>query len=57
MPNLNSVQWSETFVGRFHDLHDISTSCYQNGEKTSTVDREYSKTKKKSSEIDNKTHT
>ena len=29
-----------------HDLHDISTSGYHEGEKTSTVEREYSKTKK-----------
>ena len=29
-----------------HDLHDISTSGYNEGEKTSTVEREYSKTKK-----------
>ena len=28
------------------DLHDISTSKYYEGEKTSTVEREYSKTKK-----------
>ena len=29
-----------------HDLHDISTSGYYEGEKTSTVERECSKTKK-----------
>ena len=29
-----------------HDLHDISTSGYYEGEKTSTVEREYSRTKK-----------
>ena len=41
----------------FHDLHDISTSGYNEGEITSTVEWEYSKTKTKSSEIDNKTQT
>ena len=29
-----------------HDLHDISTSGYYEGKKTSTVEREYSKTNK-----------
>ena len=29
-----------------HDLHDISTSGYYEGEKTSKIEREYSKTKK-----------
>ena len=33
-------------LNRLHGLHDISTSGYYEGEKTSTIEREYSKTKK-----------
>ena len=33
-------------LNSLHNLHDFSTSGYYEGEKTSTIEREYSKTKK-----------
>ena len=49
MPNLNPVQWSETFVGRFERFARPARYLYFRvlwRWKTSTVEREYSKTKK-----------
>ena len=50
MSNLNTVQWSETFVGRFERFARPARYLYfrlsWRWKKTSTVDREYSKTKK-----------
>ena len=49
MPNLNPVQWTETFVGRFERFERPARYLYFwliEGRKTSTVEREYSKTTK-----------
>ena len=48
MPNWNPVQWSDTFVGRFERFARPARYLYFRvlWRWTSTVDREYSKTKK-----------
>ena len=50
MPNLNPVQWSETFVGRFEQFARPAQYLYFRVlwrlKKTTTIEREYSKTKK-----------
>ena len=60
MPNLNPVHWSEPLevdLNSLHDLRDISTSWFHEGDKNQWGREVIFQNNEKSSEIDNKTHT